>query len=171
MQSENVENQPKQPQKNPSRENQNISSGEQRGEEKRFDTGNEPNRNPEIDPGELDRKEIDLDRSGIDNSKNRESANFGGEKGDAQRLQNSRGAQGSNSQGGANREVQQNQQQSGVKQPQEGEQKNFGNQGDGQRETRQGQGQNQGQGRGQEGSDFNRASDGSRPSEDKNLRH
>lgn len=156
MQNENVENQSNEPRRNPSRDNKNISSAqnqgnEEQGNEKNF--GTDTNRAPEINPGKLDRKEIDLDRSGIDNSDNRESANFTpdeessfsepGEEGREQGLQNSRGASGSNSQSGNNSQVQQSQQQRpAVKNPNDaGTQKNFGNQADGQRDTRQGQSQ------------------------------
>ena len=154
MQNENVENQP---QRNPSRDNRNISSGqnqgnEERGNEKKFGS-TDTNRAPEINPGKLDRNEIDLDRSGIDNSEGGESANFTpdeessfsepGEEGREQGLQNSRGAAGSNSQSGSNTQTQQAQQQRpDVKNPSDaGAQKNFGNQADGQRDTRQNQSQ------------------------------
>ena len=81
MQNENLENQNQNQtndiKKNPSRDNRNINQGQN--DEKKFDAENEQNRDVEIDPSEqLDRKEIDLDRSGVSTSKNEQTREFGG---------------------------------------------------------------------------------------------
>ena len=148
MQNENVENQPNQPQRNPSRDNRNVSSGQQnqsgeeRGNEKNFGS---TNNSPEINPGKLDHKEIDLDRSGVGNSQNRESTNFSP---DEESSYNGPGSpQTPHSQGGNNIQTQQaGQQRSDVKNPSESQssEKNFTNQADGQQAAKQGLGGSQG---------------------------
>lgn len=86
MQNENFENQ-KGPQKNPSRNNRNVSGqsstpgkDENRETDKNFGVEN-PNRDTEINPSKLDeKKEIDLDRSGVSNTnQGKEGYEFGGD--------------------------------------------------------------------------------------------
>jgi hypothetical protein len=100
MQNENQENlnQSGNIKKNPSRDNRNINQGQN--DEKKFDAENESNRDVEINHSEqLDRKEIDLDRSGISTSQDRQTREFGGGKESGQGQENIQQAGKQNVQG------------------------------------------------------------------------
>ena len=107
MQNENQENlnQTNDIKKNPSRDNRNINQGQN--DEKKFDAENEQNRDVEINPSEqVDRKEIDLDRSGISTSKNEQTREFGGGRQSDEGRGNSQQAGSQNLQGSGQKQNQ-----------------------------------------------------------------
>lgn len=124
MQNENLENKAGQVRRNPSRDNKNITQGQNY--EKRVDSETDSNRNAEADKKKFAGNENSVDGSRVSDStgnnadygragKTQQSAAGEDESGieptGSQGLQNSRGAQGSNSQGQS--EQQQAQKQSG----------------------------------------------------------
>lgn len=76
MENTNMDNQPSQIKRNPTRFNTNVKEGKT--DEKTFDSQTGQNRDVEINPAELDNDEINLDRSGIDTTPGNADADFSG---------------------------------------------------------------------------------------------
>lgn len=76
MENQNIDNQPNQVKRNPTRFNTNVKEGKT--DEKTFGAQTGQNRDVEINPAELDSDEVNLDRSGIDTTPGAEDADFSG---------------------------------------------------------------------------------------------
>lgn len=112
MQNENLENKAGQVRRNPSRDNKNINQGK-KNENERVDIKTNSNRDAETDKTEFSGNENDMDSSRVSDTsgshddyrsagktqQNATGKDAGDKQTGSQGLQNSRGAQGSNSQG------------------------------------------------------------------------